>query len=107
MTAHLPMIYYDLRLDLVSSLQSVKTCDNQRLGSAGKINARCFRLIEGQNDRVQIESVKRSKRVIMVLCIPFILSRSPIKCWRMHENKLNFRIASSLDLFTHRNSFVS
>ena len=93
MVAHLSSKDYDLRLDLVSSLQSAKTCNNQRLLSADKINARCFRLIGGQNDRAQITSVKRSKRVIMVLCIPFILSRSPIKCCRMHESNLNVRIA--------------
>ena len=107
MAAHLSSKDYDLRLDLVSSLQSAKTCNNQTLLSADKINARCFRLIEGQKDRAQIMNVKRSKRVIMVLCIPFILSRSPIKCWRMLESNLNVRIASSLDLVTHRNSFVS
>ena len=106
MVAHLSSKDYDLRLDLVS-LQSAKTCNNQTLLSADKINARCFRLIEGQKDRAQITNVKRSKRVIMVLCIPFILSRSPIKCLRMHESNLNVRIASSLDLVTHRNSFVS
>lgn len=107
MVAYLSSKDYDLRLDFVSSLQSAKTCNNQTLLSSDKINARCFRLIEGQKDRAQITNVKRSKRVIMVLCIPFILSRSPIKCWRIHESNLNVRIASSLDLVTHRNSFVS
>ena len=47
MVAHLSSKDYDLRLDLVSSLQSVKTCNNQELLSADKISARCFRLIEG------------------------------------------------------------
>ena len=47
MAAHLSSKDYDLRLDLVSSLQSVKTCNNQEVLSADKISARCFRLIEG------------------------------------------------------------
>ena len=35
-----------------------KTCKVQRLGSAGKINARCFRLIKGQNDHSSIALFK-------------------------------------------------
>ena len=45
-----------------------------------------FHVRDGQNTRDQITSDRRSKGAGLkcVLCIPFILSGSPNKCWLIH-----------------------